>query len=400
MIAVSSSSGSLIKVLGVPSSGQDAVVYGIHPVFGLILESTLNARIWNRRRRGIKTPEVAWTCRFSVAAGGALKAVHGCEVKSASAGEWLILTAAGGEYRVTAAAAADPILLQAKPKEKERDLAIAVSAALSILLLFILFPKNAAEPEQPQVVEQVTVEIKPEVQKTVAIPQVTFPDAPQTRPKDQETKQQVKRAIQKDLGFLSLLGQKDMKKVLGGVHQELKEATAGAGAGGKEGSGGEVLEGLGEGLKRVTVGNTGTKGLGGVGTKGAGGGQGGYGNSQVGSGEGKALSSVPLSEDMVLEGGLSKSAIQATIAKYLSQVRACYERALKNAPGLSGTVNMYFEIAGDGTVSTTKVRNSTLDDAKVGECIGNSMLGWQFPHPVGGVKVKVNYPFLLRPMGS
>src|SRR5690606_30941050 len=112
---------------------------------------------------------------------------------------------------------------------------------------------------------------------------------------------------------------------IGGVPTNLENVTAGAGLGQDQGSGGEMLIGLGEGVKRTTVGNTGLKGLGGVGGgKGKGGGAGGYGDSLVGSGtgagsgegDGRALSSLPLSQDVVLDGGLDVSIIQASIAKY------------------------------------------------------------------------------------
>ena len=141
-------------------------------------------------------------------------------------------------------------------------------------------------------------------------------------------------------------------------------------------------------------------GLGGIGTKGAGGGAGGYGNSMIGSGEGRTLSKVALSQDMILEGGLDPAVIQATIAKYLSQVRACYESGLQTNPSLAGQVNMNFVIAGDGAVSTSKVAKSTLGHSGVENCISTKMLNWKFPKPVGGVNVKVNYPFVLRPVGA
>ena len=65
------------------------------------------------------------------------------------------------------------------------------------------------------------------------------------------TKEQIsKRAVRRNLGFLGMLGHKDLSKVTGGIPQKLKQATAGAGPGGNAGSGGEVLTGLGKGLKK------------------------------------------------------------------------------------------------------------------------------------------------------
>jgi hypothetical protein len=267
-------------------------------------------------------------------------------------------------------------------------------AAAALLLLFLIPSKQEEAP--PQIIEQVEVKIVKEVQKPVAVPEYVA-----TAPKvvQQIQDQKVRRAVAENLGFLGILGRKDLTKVLGGAPTELKDASAGAGRG-KQGSGGELLMGMGEGVKRTTVGNSGVAGLGGVGTKGAGGGAGGYGTSMIGSGEGRALSTVPLSKDMILEGGLDRSVIQATIAKYLSQVRACYEDGLRSNPGITGLVAMDFQINGTGKLNYARVGKSSLGNSQVEGCIATRMMTWQFPKPLGGVAVKVNYPFLLRPVGT
>jgi hypothetical protein len=162
---------------------------------------------------------------------------------------------------------------------------------------------------------------------------------------------------------------------------------------------------LGQGVRRTTVGNTGTQGLGGIGTKGKGGGAGGYGTALVGAGDGKAaLSRLAMTEDIILDGGLDRATINATIAKYLSEVRACYEKGLEGNPALQGQVNMKFEIGALGHLNYAQVAKSTLGAAAgaalVEGCISKRMMGWKFPKPVGGVNVKVNYPFTLRPVGT
>ena len=150
------------------------------------------------------------------------------------------------------------------------------------------------------------------------------------RTQDVKQQDQIKKAMRQSIGFLGLLGRKDLNKAVGGAPTHLKDASPGAGFGGTQGSGGEELYvGMGQGLQRSTIGNTGVAGLGGLGTKGAGGGQGGYGNSAIGGPGGKSLGSGPLSQDIVLEGGLDMAVVQATIAKYLSQVRSCYETGLQ-----------------------------------------------------------------------
>jgi hypothetical protein len=274
--------------------------------------------------------------------------------------------------------------------EEEKDKKI-----LPIMILVFLIPiialmiPGTKKVEEAPILEPIAVQVKMEKIKPVTV------GINEMIPKDVKQAKQMKRAIAQDLGFLGLLGRKDLTKAVGGA-PILKDASAGAGAGGHEGSGGEYLMGIGQGLKRATVGNSGVAGLGGVGTKGAGGGAGGYGNSMIGSGDGKGLSTIALSNDIVLEGGLDRSVVQATIAKYMSQVRACYEQGLKRNSGLSGLVSMAFEINGGGAINYARVQKTSLGDKEVEDCISTRMLDWKFPQPRGGVNVKVNYPFSLR----
>ncbi|MEI6398903.1 MAG: AgmX/PglI C-terminal domain-containing protein, partial [Pseudomonadota bacterium] len=149
----------------------------------------------------------------------------------------------------------------------------------------------------------------------------------------------------------------------------------------------------------TTVGNSGVAGLGGIGNAGAGGGEGGFGKSYVGSGGvgGKSLADVRLGKDIELDGGLDQAVVRATIVKYLSQIQACYQRGLREKPHLAGQVSMDFEIAASGKLNYAKVKTSSLDYPATEDCIAKAMLTWQFPKPVGGTLVKVNYPFALKP---
>jgi hypothetical protein len=399
MITISSDQG-LVRVLG-----KNPATYGFHRMFGFISESAGHERAMNRKMHGLKSYENEWLCRFKVEAGtgGAatisLQGLDNCEIKKITDASWELLTGFGHFVVSFASAEAHPVRLGGLEK-REREPRVWLGAmALSFLtiLAFIYMPRGEIAPVAPEVIEQITVKIEPEVQKQVTVP--SFQALPNLQQQMRDTK--VRRAVEQNLGFLGILGRKDLTKALGGAPTQLKDASAGAGAGGMEGSGGERLVGLGEGVKRTTVGNSGVAGLGGVGTKGAGGGAGGYGNSMVGSGEGKGLSQMALSNDIVLEGGLDRAVIQATIAKYISQVRACYEElGLRQNPGLSGQVGVNFEIGPAGRLNFAKVGKSTLGHPGVEGCITQRMMNWQFPKPLGGVNVKVNYPFMLRPVSS
>jgi TonB family protein len=369
-----------------------------HPQLGWISLERAEERIRTRARHGLAThtPEMGLRFRFQ---SGLPVGVSGCALHEQAKDLWKLSTESGDFFLTRELSPLNPLRANLPESEKDDRLWVWIFAGLLLLIAIgvgILPRGEKTETTEPPILEPVTVTILPEKQKTVT---VSAPESLKEIPKDLPNPQaQVRRAVAQNLGFMGLIGKKDLTKALGGAKTALENASPGAGPGGKEGSGGELLVGLGRGVKRTTVGNSGVAGLGGVGTKGAGGGQGGYGNTAVGSGEGRALSAMALSQDMVLEGGLDRSVIQATIAKYLSQVRACYEQGLARNAGLSGQVTVAFEIGAQGNLNSSKVARSSLGDAGVEGCITQRMMSWIFPKPLGGVNVKVSYPFLLKPV--
>lgn len=403
MIAIASPQGRLIKTLAL-DEGDSGSAYGFHSVFGFMLESKLLEKVSRHKRYGVFVPQnEGFQFRFRIERPSAqdafqVSALDGCEAVALDSKTWSVRTARGEFRLMPARQAVAPVADAALDSETNgKIIKTAAWVALLIGVFLGVLPKRQAHEPVAVVFEPVKVTVVPEKQKQVHVPSaVSMAEIKDARLQDK----QVKRAIQQNLGFLGLLGRKDLKKAIGGMPTQIKDASPGAGAGGTQGSGGEYLVGLGQGVKRATVGNTGVSGLGGIGTKGAGGGAGGYGNTMIGSGEGRSLSKVALSEEMVLEGGLDRAVIQATIAKYLSQVRACYEAQLQLNPGLAGQVTMAFIIDGMGGVSSSQVSRSTLGNPLTENCIATKMRGWKFPKPVGGVDVKVNYPFMLRPMGG
>lgn len=403
MIAITAENGSLLR--GLPD--VDGAVFGFHPLFGFVSEEAATTRLKHRKLHGIEESR-KWLCRFRLETGSpdwTIHAMENCEVIPVGAARWQLRTEFGKFY-ITDKAFVDAGRVPKAPEEKDTTFRIVLGILILLATIPFVLPDKKEVVSAPEIVEPVAVKVVQEKQKTAQIASV-----PIALPKIQASQMDKghKGAIAQNLGFLNVLGKKDLKNALGGNTTQLKNASPGAGVGGPGGSGGELLTGLGEGIKRTTVGNTGVAGLGGVGGKaGPGGGAGGYGNSLIGSGtgagmgygNGRSLSAMPLSQDVVLEGGLDKSVIAATIAKYLNQVRACYEDALRNNPGLMGQVTMDFEINSGGKLNFAKAGKSSLGNEQVPECIAGRMLNWQFPKPLGGVNVKVSFPFLLRPVNS
>ncbi len=168
---------------------------------------------------------------------------------------------------------------------------------------------------------------------------------------------------------------------------------------GSGGAGGVERAIPGKGLVAGTPGSGGkVTGGGGYGTRGkAGGGRPGYGDMNIG---GTAASYFqPMEEEALVEGGLDRDQIAAVINRHIGEIIYCYERGLQVTPGLAGRVNEHFVINGGGHVSMANVTSSSLHSAQVESCITGHLKSWQFPHPVGGVNVKVTYPFVLKRLG-
>jgi hypothetical protein len=399
MIRIETDSGEIVRLLKV--AGDEEIHFD--KTFGFVTQETLKARNHLREKNGLRSsqnkPEfsIRWTLNQE------LLADSQCRVEKLNQG-WKLF--AGEQvYKINF------INDQAQPLQRsieERNLRPNKKALVFPLLLAALlfalpffFPNQEQKTEIAEVPPVAPVVVQMEKPKVVVPQEEPKPVEPQQQ-KNQalDPNQKVKKALSQNLGFLKLLGRKDLKKAVGGLPTNVPEASAGAGPGGKEGSGGELLTGLGQGLRKTTVGNSGMAGLGGIGTKGVGGGLGGYGETDYGSGAGRSLSTVPLSQDAVMEGGLDRSLIIATIMRYLSQVRACYEDGLKRKADLIGQVTMNFEINGTGALNYSRVQRSSLGDREVEQCISTRMMNWKFPTPKGGVNVKVSYPFMLRPVKS
>ncbi len=88
------------------------------------------------------------------------------------------------------------------------------------------------------------------------------------------------------------------------------------------------------------------------------------------------------------------------INRHIGEVIYCYEKGLQVQAGLSGRVGVKFTINGSGIVSVASVASSSINSAQVEGCVLNKLRGWKFPKPVGGVNVKVQYPFVLKRVNS
>lgn len=206
-----------------------------------------------------------------------------------------------------------------------------------------------------------------------------------------------KSGIQKDMNNLINAGEgpegpggfDDFGKAVSGFRGKTLEETGGAG---------------GKGLKGVEAGGGGkTIGIDGPSTKGLGRGYHGDGIGEGISGPGRfgqkgehAIDIV--SENVQVLSGLSKDIINAVINRNRPLIRACYDTALRRNPQLNGKVVMFFDINKDGRVIKVGVKESTVGDAMLGNCIAERIRGMEFPKPEAPVTTEVTaFPFYLKP---
>ena len=182
-------------------------------------------------------------------------------------------------------------------------------------------------------------------------------------------------------------------KGLGGDLQNAIGGLFGSQIGDARGSGGLGLRGVGPGGGGSSLDSI---GIGSVGTRGRGAGQGGYGYG-VGSIGSKKEHDIGISggTPMVL-GSLDKELIRRVIRAHANEIRYCYELELTKNPGLWGKVSVNFVISPTGSVQSAKVKETTLNNQNVENCIISKIKGWKFPEPKGGGIVIVTYPFILK----
>ena len=314
MISIQNEDGVFLR--GLLSEG----VYGFHPRYGFVSRQVHEDRRRMRRRRGLLVGHFSdhdWLFGFKLEKNGGVWKVaptQDCQAVPTSDG-WRLESAFGNFQLKNEAGSVNPLILDTEEEKDRLKWALAILVPSALLLMLFLLPQGAPVPTPVTAVEEpVMVKVIQDTQKAVPVKPTGASLLAKNISEHRVQERRDRAAVAQNLGFLGVLGKKELKNALGGMPTSLKDASAGAGPGGKEGSGGELLVGLGEGVKHTTVGNTGVAGLGGIGTgKGPGGGAGGYGNSLVASADAQALSKLGIaagvssvSQDMTLDGGLDR----------------------------------------------------------------------------------------------
>jgi hypothetical protein len=210
---------------------------------------------------------------------------------------------------------------------------------------------------------------------------------------DAERRARLQDAV-KNTGILKLLGAKadgegSIADVLGkgDVDRDQEKAF--------EGVGGLAVATGNDNLRGVKTGTGGTGKVASISGLRGGGEIGGASTGSVGE---RKVSGIVKQEAPAVDGSLDPNIVAKEVRSRIGAVKACYERALKRNPNLSGKVTIHWTITAAGTVSGVDVEQDTLGDAEVASCIKALVSRWRFPAPSGGA-VEVSFPFVFQSAG-
>jgi outer membrane biosynthesis protein TonB len=93
------------------------------------------------------------------------------------------------------------------------------------------------------------------------------------------------------------------------------------------------------------------------------------------------------------EGPLSAQAITAVMDRRKSEFSSCFATQARKNRALAGTVVLRFTIGAEGSARNVKIRDTTINNAKVEDCIVKVGKTLRFPAESGRAPTKVFYPF-------
>ena len=78
-------------------------------------------------------------------------------------------------------------------------------------------------------------------------------------------------------------------------------------------------------------------------------------------------------------GRLNPDQIHRAVMAHAAEVRACYDDEARMDPAIQGQIVLSWDVLPDGSVSAPMIFRTTLDNARVEECVLRQVRGWRFP---------------------
>jgi len=95
-------------------------------------------------------------------------------------------------------------------------------------------------------------------------------------------------------------------------------------------------------------------------------------------------------------GELDAAEVTREIKKRLGAIRACYEHALRRDAGLAGKLVVSFTVEQTGSLSHVAVRETSVKDAGLSQCVASSIASIRMLHGPRGGSVDFSYPFVFK----
>lgn len=93
--------------------------------------------------------------------------------------------------------------------------------------------------------------------------------------------------------------------------------------------------------------------------------------------------------------GFPREVIHRVMETRNDSIRRCYQRALVETPGLTGTMAVRFTIGPEGKVEEPDLASSTVENSPLEECVIRLIARLEFPRPRSGGVIRVRYPFVF-----
>lgn len=94
-------------------------------------------------------------------------------------------------------------------------------------------------------------------------------------------------------------------------------------------------------------------------------------------------------------GGLTPEQVRVVVESHRSALQWCFEKELQRNAKLAGKVVVFWQIEPGGSVSTSRIKSSTVGDPSVDDCLQRQVVKWAFPAAANGQITKVFYPFVF-----
>ncbi len=101
--------------------------------------------------------------------------------------------------------------------------------------------------------------------------------------------------------------------------------------------------------------------------------------------------------NLIILGALDRTVIWPPVEAELATMRSCYDRARESQPALQGRAVVKFVIDKDGAVSSSSLKNTSLNHPELEACVLERFQQMAFPAPEGGGIVIVSAPVSFEP---